>query len=80
MSISESDKDLMLIELCVVLSVHPKEWRDHWSILVPAGRNADPAELKGVRSNVMTSMAVLLNISPAGLCFPRERCIIIHDR
>lgn len=31
-----------------VLSVHPKEWRDHWTILVPAGRNADPAELKGV--------------------------------
>ncbi|KAK4508441.1 hypothetical protein PRZ48_002179 [Zasmidium cellare] len=30
-----------------MLSVHPKEWRDHWSLLVPAGRNADPAELKG---------------------------------
>lgn len=31
-----------------MLAVHPKEWRDHWSLLVPAGRNADAAELKGV--------------------------------
>ncbi|KXT17924.1 hypothetical protein AC579_5892 [Pseudocercospora musae] len=30
-----------------MLAVHPKEWRDHWSLLVPAGRNADAAELKG---------------------------------
>ncbi|SMR45420.1 unnamed protein product [Zymoseptoria tritici ST99CH_3D1] len=30
-----------------MIASHPKEWRDHWSLLVPAGRNADPAELKG---------------------------------
>ncbi|CAK1356219.1 putative NADP-dependent mannitol dehydrogenase [Cercospora beticola] len=30
-----------------MIASHPKEWRDKWSQLVPAGRNADPAELKG---------------------------------
>ncbi|KAM3418779.1 hypothetical protein BST61_g4749 [Cercospora zeina] len=30
-----------------MIASHPKEWRDKWSQLVPAGRNADAAELKG---------------------------------
>ncbi|CAK4031206.1 NADP-dependent mannitol dehydrogenase [Lecanosticta acicola] len=35
------------VDFARVISAHPQEWRDHWSLLVPAGRNADPKELKG---------------------------------
>ena len=33
----------------VVINDLPKEWRDKWYDLVPGGRFADAAELKGVR-------------------------------
>lgn len=63
----------------IVINTLPKEWSDKWYEMVPGGRFADAAELKGVSElGAFFGMAFVDYLT--GIRFPGKRCFIIHDR